>query len=127
MKKNIIAAIFAVFAMTTGMNAKSTTDNMMAISPIVENQTAYIYNNVSNKDSKVVFSKDDQGRVTSKVILHMNNGEWVPVGAYSIFYGETENIVTYAGWDSKTKTFTKSPSQQSFDATKYPVVMTMPE
>ena len=127
MKKNIIAAIFAVFAMTTGVNAKSTTDNMMAISPIVENQTAYIYNNVSNKDSKVVFSKDDQGRVTSKVILHMNNGEWVPVGAYSIFYGETENIVTYAGWDSKTKTFTKSPSQQTFDAAKYPVVMTMPE
>lgn len=120
------AAIIAAFVITTSASA-NTVKNSASVSRSSQIQKTYIYNKVGEASSKVVYSTDEQGRVINKIILHMNNGEWTPVGAYSVYYGDSVNTVTYAGWNSNSRTFTKNPSQQSYDAKDYPVVIAMPE
>jgi len=125
MATKFFAALFAAVAISVSASAKT-----------VNNATAEKQNSISafystgadGHDYKNVYITDEEGRVTSKVLYVMNaDGMWSPMGAYSVFYGDSTNTLTYAAYDSKTHTFTKHAQQTAFDAAEYPVVITMPK
>jgi len=64
---------------------------------------------------RITCTYDKQGRLQTKVIDYLNaNDCWTHKCAYSYFYGEDENTVTYAAWDAKTRTYTRNAKQQKF-------------
>lgn len=123
---NLFAAMIAALIISVNANANNKSD----MSEIRNDHTTSVmhkYNNVDGKKYKTVYSTDDMGRVTSKMIFTEGDGTWIPVCAYSVFYGDDENIVTYAAWNKSSKTFNKNAVQQHFNAKEYPVVIAKPE
>lgn len=72
---------------------------------------------------KTSYIKDEQGRVINKIVYKWADDSWRPLGEYSVYYGDEENILTYAQWDRVNHTFTKNPQQQHFDSNEYPVLI----
>lgn len=126
-KQTIMKAIkFLAIAMLMLVSTAMSANTSKNVNTNVSVSTSKI---VDNKDVnfKTVYKKDAEGRVVNKVIYKSADGQWSPVGAYSIYYGEKENVLTYAQWDKKTKTFTLNAQQKHFDSKDYPIVMNAPE
>lgn len=118
--KFIALSMMIMFASTTVNATPSKNKNTtpaVAVNNVVKN---------SNKNYMTTYKMDAQGRVVNKVVFKSVDGQWNPIGAYSVFYGESENIVTYAQWDKDSQTFTRNAVQQHFDSKDYPVVLTSP-
>lgn len=99
----------------------------MIISISADAKSKVHYTTGNGYEYKTVYNTDRDGRVKEKIVYYMNsNGAWVPLAAYSVFYGEDTNTVTYAEWNSKTRTFTQKAKQQQFDAKQYPVLFVLP-
>lgn len=80
-----------------------------------------------DRKMKYEFNLDAQGRVATKVSYVMNYcDKWAPIAAYSVFYGETETVLTYAEYDHSRKTFTRNPKQVRYNAADYPVIIRVP-
>lgn len=121
-----LAAMVAAFAISINVYASNKV-NTVSVKPDQSMSVHYKYNNVGEKKFKTVYSTDEQGRVISKIILVKGYDAWEPVGAYTVYYGEEENIVTYAAWNRSSKAFNKNAVQQHFNAKDYPVVIALPK
>lgn len=121
-----LAAMVAAFAFCVNAYANNKV-NTVSVKPDQSMSVLYKYNNVGEKKYKIVYTTDEHGRVTSKIILVNGNDAWVPVSAYSVYYGDDENILTYAAWSNSSKAFNKNAVQQHFSAKDYPVVIAMPK
>ncbi len=119
------AALIAASVISINANAKNEV-NTANVNTEQPTSVHYKYNNVGNNNFKTVYSTDELGRVTSKMIFIMSDDQWVPVGAYSVHYGENENTLTYAGWNKTSKAFNKNATQQHFNAKEFPVVIALP-
>lgn len=119
------AALIAASVISINANAKNEA-NIANVSTEQPTSVHYKYNNVGDNNFKTVYSTDELGRVTSKMVFIMSNDQWVPVGAYSVYYGKDENILTYAAWNKTSKSFNKNATQQHFNAKDFPVLIALP-
>lgn len=79
-------------------------------------------------NKKAVFNLDGMGRVSEKVSYEKNIlNNWKPISAYSVFYGETETVLTYAEYDDINKTFTLNAQQTLYPASEYPIIINVPK
>ncbi len=68
----------------------------------------------NNHTYKNAYKYDENGNMINKITFIKEEGFWKPVSAYSIYYGENENTVTFALWDVKSKTFTLNAKQNKY-------------
>lgn len=84
---------------------------------------------IGTNNYKYVYNLDENGRVANRISYQQNksNGEWMPVAAYSVYYGQKENVLTYAEYNPDNKVFNNHPKQQVFNATEYPELIRVPK
>lgn len=125
----VLAVMMTAMVMTVNANAteKSSKVNNSVSKEIVKQKV--MQTQVNGHDMKFVYNTDESDRVSSKVCYQWNavNGQWEPVSAYSVFYGQDETIVSFAEWNKKTQTFTLNGKQERYDAKAYPIVISIPE
>lgn len=89
-----------------------------------------VYNCVTqvNGDYKYEYVSDNAGRVLAKTAYKWDNSSkaWKPSFVYTVKYGETSNILSYAAWDEKKCTFSANCKSQSYDADKFPFLISTP-
>ena len=72
---------------------------------------------------KEAYKYDKEGNMVNIITFIKENGFWKPVSAYSIHYGENENVVTYALWDDQHKTFTMNAKQDIYSNKEFATVI----
>ena len=77
----------------------------------------------NNHTYKNAYKYDENGNMINKITFIKEEGFWKPVSAYSIYYGENENTVTFALWDAQHKTFTLNAKQNKYDNKEFISVM----
>jgi len=135
MTTKFFAAIAAMMMTVATMSANNNTKNEASASSddnTLPNVTVVAKSNKSvevmyGTDKKAVFNLDGMGRVSTKVSYKKNDlNAWNPVCAYSVFYGETETVLSYAEYDNVRKTFTLNAQQTRYSATDYPEIIRVP-
>ena len=106
MATRFFAAIVAAFMTMSTLSANNNQNSKNNMKPvIVQKEYARMLSiEVSGTDNiKYVYNLDENGRVTNRVSYKFNNksGKWTPVSVYSVFYGEEENVLTYAEYNSQ--------------------------
>lgn len=81
-----------------------------------------------DNDLKYEYKTDSQGRVVSKVKYFWNKADqnWTPMCAYSVFFGNDSNVLSYSEWNKVSHTFISNGKQAVYDAKKFPVLIAMP-
>jgi len=135
MKTRFFAAFVAAMMAIT-MNANNKENNSQVSAPddnTLPNVTVVAKSNKSievmyGTNKKAVFNLDGMGRVSEKVSYEKNIlNNWKPISAYSVFYGETETVLTYAEYDDINKTFTLNAQQTLYPASEYPIIINVPK
>lgn len=116
--KIIVSAVMVMSAIFA--SAKNTNNASTAPAPAIVPTEA----NAAVINYKTSIVKDEMGRVVNKIIYKDVDGFWCPLGAYSVYYGEEENVLTYAQWDKSNHRFTLNAQQQHFNNKDYPVLIT---
>lgn len=119
--KIIVTSVMVLSAMYASANNSNKSNTADAPAPAVITTQSQPATSVNYKTS---FIKDDEGRIINKIIYKDVNGSWCPLGAYSVYYGEEENVLTYAQWDKAHHRFTLNAQQQRFNSKDYPVLIT---
>ena len=132
MATRFFAAIVAAFMSMSTLSASNNQNSKNIMKPvIVQKDYAQVLSiEVSGTDNiKYVYNLDENGRVTNRVSYKFNskNGKWTPVSVYSVFYGEEENVLTYAEYNSQRKLFNSNPQQKRFNANEYPELIRIPQ
>ena len=114
MKK--IISLFALISMLFSTNNVDAKNNKTP--ETITNKRATILKKVFTKDNqtyKNAYKYDHEGNMVNKITFLKKDGFWHPICAYSIHYGETERIVTFALWDEQHKTFTLNAQQYTYN------------
>ena len=72
---------------------------------------------------KEAYKYDEDGNMVNIITFVHEDGIWKPVSAYSIHYGENENVVTFALWDELHKTFTLNAKQNKYSNKEFAFVI----
>lgn len=130
---NFIAAVITSVMFTVNANAavNEVKDNNESKAVEVSNSTnrSMVQITVDGKMVKYDYILDNEGRVINKVASRWNDdySEWTPVAAYSVVYTEDETVLSYAKYNSFSKTYTTDVKQTRFNAKDYPIVIRVPE
>jgi len=138
MKTKVMAA-FAAVMMALSMNAKSgnetvanpesVSDAKVTVETIQNNpqQKVVRVTNSKNMDHKYEYNLDDQNRVVNRICYSKDDaGNWTPYAAYTATYTNDESVLSYAEYDSVSKTFTKNAEQARYNKADFPVVLVLP-
>jgi hypothetical protein len=113
MKK--IISLLALITMLFSANSIEAKNKKVPESITIKKPTiikkVYYQNNHTYKNA---YKYDENGNMINKITFIKEEGFWKPVSAYSIYYGENENTVTFALWDVKSKTFTLNAKQNKY-------------
>ena len=72
---------------------------------------------------KEAYKYDEDGNMVNIITFVHEDGIWKPVSAYSIHYGDNENVVTFALWDDLHKTFTLNAKQNKYSNKEFAFVI----
>ena len=96
--KSVLSTV-VLFAASCASSYANGVDNMSEI----ERHQNKVYNCVTqvNGDYKYEYVSDNAGRVLAKTAYKWDNSSkaWKPSFVYTVKYGETSNILSYAAWD----------------------------
>ena len=130
---NFIAAVIASAMFTINAHAEIKSVNETKDTSAVEisnsSKRAMVQTSEDGKVYKYEYILDNNGRVVNKIASRWNddNSEWTPVSAYSVVYTNTETVLSYAKYNSMTKTYSSDVKQTRFNASEYPIVIRVPE
>lgn len=120
----ILVAVVTALSINLSSTAKN---NVTAAESHTKRLSQPTSKTVVNGNYKIVYSTDEKGRVVAKIILRKSPIEynrWVPESAYSVFYGESKNVLTFGKWNGRE--FRADAEQVRYDANDYPVLISMP-
>lgn len=131
MTKRFFAAFAAAMMAMATMNAGNTNggNNTETQQMMGQMATQKVSIEVTGMDNnKYVYRLDEMGRVESRVSYKQSkmSGEWVPVAAYTVFFGEKENVLTYAEYNAENHVFNLHAKQQKFNSKDYPELIKVP-
>lgn len=123
-----VAAIMAMTTMSAHNNQNSTNTTASA-SVQKENVQKMSIEILGTEGNKYVYNMDSKGRVVNRISykLNKNNDKWSPISAYSVFYGESENILTYAEYNPMSHAFNSNAQQKNFNANDFPELIRVPQ
>lgn len=122
--KKFFSLIAVAMMMSAVANAEGKMTTEMAGTPAPAPMTTKVM--FENNNHKVTYIKDDHGRVINKIVYQSVNGQWEPLGAYSVYYGEDETVLSYSRWDCVSHTFTANGQQTRYDSKEFPVIIIVP-
>ena len=129
----IIAAAIATFMVTANVNAENKNTKANASVQVVKveksNCRSVVQTSEDGSSLKFDYILNDKGKVVNKVIStwDSNKDEWTPVSAYSVVYTPSETILSYAKYNTYTKTFSQNIQQVRYNAAEYPELIKLPE
>lgn len=96
------------------------------ISPVTK---VVLAKDAKGNDLKYEYKTDSHGRVVSKINYFWNKADqdWTPMCAYSVFFGQDSNVLSYSEWNKVTHTFISNSRQTSYDAKQYPILISLPK
>ena len=130
---NFIAAVITSVMFTVNANAavNEVKDNNESKAVEVSNSTnpSMVQTTVDGNLVKFDYILDNEGRVINKVASRWNDdySEWTPVSAYSVVYTEDETVLSYAKYNSATKSYTTDVKQTRYNANEFPIIIRVPE
>lgn len=122
-----VAAIMTMSTMSAhNQNSTNTTASASVQKEHVQKMSIEI---LGTEGNKYVYNMDSKGRVVNRISYKLNkiNGKWLPISAYSVFYGDGENILTYAEYNPISNAFNCNAQQKSFNANDFPELIRVPQ
>ena len=129
----VIAAVIASAMFTINANAESKDTNEANAAKVVEVAKSANRSSVQTMvDGELIkhdYILDNEGRVVNKVASRWSdeNSDWVPVSAYSVVYTDKETVLSYAKYNSFTKTYSTDVKQTRYNASEFPIIIRLPE
>jgi len=128
---NFIAAVIASVMVSVNANAESKDNNSVPSTVEISksNHRAMVQTTEDGSSFKYDYVLDESGRVLNKISSRWDSdkSEWIPVSAYSVVYTDDETVLSFAKYNSYTKTYSKDAQQMRYNASEYPVVIRVPE
>ncbi len=125
-----VAMMMTVVTMSANNTKKenpASPDNVLPAVTVVASANQKTVEVFGKNHMKYEFNLDNLGRVSTKVsYVKTITNKWIPISAYSVFYGENETILSYAEYDSDRKTYSLNPQQSRYNASEYPEIIPVP-
>ena len=128
---NFLAAFVASVMITVNANAEDKKADVSSVK-VVDSTSKNCRSVVTTSDDGMSYKTDyilnEKGLVVNKItsVWNVEADEWSPMYAYSVVYTPSETVLSYAKYNSLTKTYSLNVKQVRYNASEYPEVIKLP-